>query len=76
MRSTVLHANKKTAEQIAADLLGYTTPKGRSLFTRHPLPDGFEIRGIRQGTPTVVFRYTHEDDRHRFDYDEQLLTFL
>ncbi len=75
MKSTVLHANPTTAQQIATDLLEKKNKNGKPLFTRHDLLAGFEIRGILKGEQVVVFRYTHTDGMHRFDYEERLLSF-
>lgn len=75
MKSTVLHANPTTAQQIATDLLARKNKDDKPLFTRHELPAGFEVKGILKGEQVVVFRYTYADGMHRFDYEERLLSF-
>lgn len=75
MKSTVLHASPTTALQIATDLLARKNKNEKPLFTRHEIEEGFEIKGFLKGEPVVVFRYTNTDGRHRFDYEERLLSF-
>lgn len=79
MKTTVLHASKKLAEEVSANLLSYRTQKGNPMFSRTEIENGFEISGKRKEgdklVKEVVFRYINDDGRQRFEYNEKLLSF-
>lgn len=75
MKTTVLKACKQTADMVAKDLLSRTSPAGKPIFRKVEITDGFEIRARYKGNEVVVFRYTNDNGRERFDYEERLLTF-
>jgi hypothetical protein len=79
MRTTVIHANLKAANEIATKLLDYKNKNAKPLFTRQEIENGFEIKGKKKiedvWQDVVVFRYIDDNGRRKFDYDEKLLTF-
>lgn len=78
MKTTVLKANKKIAEQISADLLSKVSPKGNPIFKRTETENGFEIVGRKKNETgeivnDVVFRYSN-NPAPRIDYNDRLIT--
>jgi len=75
MKSTVIKASEATANEISTDLLSRKSSKGKEVFHRIEITQGFEIKANYKGNEITVFRYTNDNGRKRFDYDERLLTF-
>ncbi len=80
MKTTVLKASLKIANDCADTLLQYKTKKGSNMFTKHDTTNGFEIKGKSkndsgQWVDIVVLRWTDDNGRKKIDYDERLLTF-
>jgi len=78
MKTTVLKASKKLAEDIAENLLLYKKNNGKPIFRRREIESGFEIFGYKlnadkQYCEDVVFIYTN-NPAPKIQYNEKILT--
>lgn len=75
MKTTILKASKKLAEQVAVDLCSRKTPKGNQMFKRNEIANGFQVTGRTKDGEVTVFKYVNDNGRQYFEYDERLLNF-
>lgn len=76
MKHTVLKASKERAAEVSADLLSRKSKRGKTLFKRYEMSNGFEIRYKTSATEeAVAFKYVNDNERIEFFYEEKLLTF-
>lgn len=75
---SILKASKKRAEEFSSELLKAKTPKGKAIFTRNELPNGFEINGKRLINEKLhdctILRYTNNEGRQMIEYDSYAIT--
>lgn len=77
-KTSLLKANIKDAEALSAQLLVLKTPKGKQLFERVEITNGFEIRGKRiidnKWCPAIFLRYTDNDGMKLLEWDSYAIT--
>ena len=77
MKTTILKASKKIAENISADLLKRESKKrpGKFIFRREETENGFKIVAGKKDEPILVMQW-HDDGpgRRKIDYDERVIT--
>lgn len=76
-KTSVLRASKKNAEFISKRLLAFKTAKGKPVFTRGKIDNGFIITGKKTINKVlqdcIVFRYTNNNGKHLIEWDAGLV---